>query len=405
MPAIPTYESDPYARELSVDVTGSGASEAGPYADVPDSVLFPGGGGQPEDRGTIGPALVTGVERQTAGFRLRLSTPVDPGPATLVLDWNRRFDHMQQHTAQHLLTAVASDQFGWDTTSFHLGARICAIELNVGVIDPTALTDLEDAVMERVRAAIPVRARRVSLDDYAALSVRTRGLPAGHTGDVRLIEIGDEDVTTCGGTHLARTSEIESIALLSTEAMRGGCRLHWLAGGRVRTRLGHLEDRGRALRAILGAADDELVDAARARGEQLKNAHKTVRRLEGLLGEARAREAAVLPGPVAHLHLDDASPSAVQGLARAFVPLAGTLVGVFTSQSPTGAFVVLAGGEAFDGDVDTLWKHLSGALEARGGGAGRIYQGRCASLEGLSSALTTLENRVHGSADSLGHQA
>ena len=120
----------------------------------------------------------------------RLTSPIT---VTVELDWARRFDHMQQHTAQHLLTAVAADRFGWPTTAFHLGEHVSDVELDVAAIDEEQLRSLENAVAAEVRAARPVTARRVSRDEYERTDVRSRGLPAGHAGDVRLVEIDGVD--------------------------------------------------------------------------------------------------------------------------------------------------------------------------------------------------------------------
>ncbi len=400
MPLIPRYQLHAEDQELNVEVEAAGSDAEGPFARVSDSILFPGGGGQPEDHGTLGDVRVLGVERGDGGFLLRLAEPVAPGTARMVIDWERRFDHMQQHTAQHLLTAVASDRFGWNTTSFHLGSEACDIELDTPSIAPTDLSKLEDAVMERVRAAVSVHSKHVSPDEYLALDVRSRGLPADHTGDVRLVEIEGVDVTTCGGTHLSRTSEIESIALLSVEGMRGGTRLHWVAGRRVRRRLRRSEERNQELRRVLGAADDDLVDAAASRSDQLKEVLKTVRRLESDLASARARDAAGSGRPLVHVHLEPGSSGAAQATARAFVPLAGRRVGVFTCDTPKGPFLVVAAGEDFRGDVQALGARISGELGGGGGGSGSVFQGRAGSLDALDSVLETVERTLESGTDS-----
>jgi alanyl-tRNA synthetase len=397
---IPRYQTHAEERELDVEVTGAGSDAEGPFARVTDSILFPGGGGQPVDHGVLGGVAIQGVERVDGGFVLRLAAPVAQGTARMVVDWERRFDHMQQHTAQHLLTAVASDQFGWDTTSFHLGSETCDIELDTPSIALDDLARLEDAVMEQVRAAIPVKSKRVSLDEYNALDVRSRGLPAGHTGDVRLVEIEGVDVTTCGGTHLSRTSEIESTVLLSVEGMRGGTRVHWVAGRRVRRRLRGAERRNQELRQVLGAADDDLVAAATSRSEQLKDAMKTARRLESELAVSRARGAAVSDRDLVHVHLDPGSAGGAQATARAFVPLAGRRVGVFTCDTPKGPFLVVAAGQDFQGDIQALGARISRELGGGGGGSGAVFQGRAASLDTLDSVLEAVQRTLESVPDS-----
>src|SRR5664280_1407985 len=235
MDRIPAYERDPYMKELTTEIVETGVEGGVPFAVLAETVLYPEGGGQPADRGWLGGVEVTDVQRREATIRHFLARPVEAGPVTVRLDWVRRFDHMQQHTGQHLLTAVAADRFGWPTTAFHLGER-----------------------------------RDPELDVADPLAVRTRGLPASHQGDVRLVGIAGTDLNTCGGTHVRSTAEIEVIKLLGAEPMRGGTRLTFVAGGRVRARLGTHEALNARLRAALGAPDEEIAAVAEAKLEQLQ---------------------------------------------------------------------------------------------------------------------------------------
>ena len=276
---IHAYEREPYRSRLVVQVLAVGEEDGRPYAVLDDTVLYPEGGGQPADRGVLGGVAVVDVQRRDDAVRHYLAAGVAEGPAELALDWRRRFDHMQQHTAQHLLSAIAADRFGWPTTSFHLGECMSDVELDVSSLSLAQMTELEEQVASEVRAARPIRARRVSPAEYSTLDVRTRGLPEGHTGDVRLVEIVGIDVTTCGGTHLESTAEVEAVSLLGTAPMRGGTRLYFVAGGRVRRRLAGLEAKLVELRRLLEASEEELADAARARNEQLRDSQRRVRAL------------------------------------------------------------------------------------------------------------------------------
>ncbi|MBK9966059.1 MAG: alanyl-tRNA editing protein [Holophagales bacterium] len=253
MSAPRAFEREPYLTELSVRVAETGIENGQPWAVLDDTVLYPEGGGQPADRGLLGGVPVLDVQVVDGAIRHLLASPVSEGPFELQLDWNRRFDHMQQHTAQHLLTAVAADRLGWETTAFHLGPETCDVELAVASVGAGDLLRLEDEVAAEIRAARPVTQRRVRPDEMGSLPVRSRGLPEGHEGDVRLVEIEGIDLNTCGGTHLRATSEIEALKLLGTEKLRGGTRLFFVAGGRIRRRLGGHEERSGRLRVLLGA--------------------------------------------------------------------------------------------------------------------------------------------------------
>jgi Ser-tRNA(Ala) deacylase AlaX len=126
----PAYDREPYRRELDVRVVEVGAAEGRSWARLDDTLCFPEGGGQPPDHGWLGGVRVVDVQRHEEGIRHFVERPVEVGAASLVLDWERRFDHMQQHTAQHLLSALALDRFGWATRSFHLGPATSDVELD-----------------------------------------------------------------------------------------------------------------------------------------------------------------------------------------------------------------------------------------------------------------------------------
>jgi alanyl-tRNA synthetase len=390
MSAIPAYEREPYRVELEVEVRAAGEESGRRYVVLDDTVLYPEGGGQPADRGLLGEVAVVDVQRRDGELRHYLAAPVLVGRARLRLDWSRRFDHMQQHTAQHLLSALAADRRGWPTTSFHLGDRACDVELEVPVLAAGQLEELEELVAEEVRAARPVTARRVSAEEYSRLGVRSRGLPEGHVGDVRLVEIAGVDLTTCGGTHLRSTAEIEAVKLLGTEPMRGGTRLHFVAGGRARRRLGEHEARLAELRRLLEAPEADLAAAATAKLEQLRDAQRRGRLLEERLADALAEALAARARPLAEVHLDDADGSLLQRLAARFQERAPEGVLLATASGAKGGFFALAAGPAAALDVRAAGARVAELLGGRGGGSGRLYQGKAGALDRRPQALAAL---------------
>ncbi len=381
-------QTDSYRREVDARVL-SCEPEGDRWAAVLDrTVLYPEGGGQPSDAGQVGEAPVLGLSRREDGAVVHhLGAPVD-GEVRVTLDWTRRYDHMQQHTAQHLLTAVIQDRFGFATTAFHLGSERCDIELDTPRLTPAQLAAFQEAVNAEIRAARPVRSRLAEPAEFEALGVRTRGLPEGFEGQARLVEIEGVDLNTCGGTHLSNTAEIQAIALTGWEGLRGGCRLYFLAGGRVLDALGAAQERERALSAALSvgpaeqlAAAERLLGEAKAAGKERK---ALLSELAGYLGRALAAEAA--PGRVAHLHRDDGDMgflSAVAGEAARAAPGARFLL---TAGAREGVFVLL-------GEPDWVaarGPRLAEALEGRGGGRGR-YQGKAARLDKRGEALALLQ--------------
>jgi len=391
------YEREPARREAEAEVVETGEHAGHPFAVLSDTIFYPEGGGQPADRGTLAGIPVLDVQREGDAIRHTLARPVLPGPARLVLDWARRFDHMQQHTGQHLLSALAEDRFGWRTTAFHLGPVVSDVELDVATLPAGPRDRLEEAIAAEIRAARPVRARRVSRQEFEGLAtVRTRGLPEGHTGDVRLVEIEEIDLNTCGGTHLANTAEIESLSLLATEPMRGGTRVHFVAGGRARRRLAAHEERNARLRGLLGAPEDEFAATVEAKLEQFRGAERRVRRLEEALAEAAAAALAAGGERLAASHFEERDAAFLGAVARALSRAPGATVALLTAgPGPAGPFVLVAGAD-FPGDLAALGRIVAEGLDGRGGGSGRIFQGKAERLDARDAVRSALLRAMGG---------
>ena len=390
MDEIAAFERDPALTRLETTVLRVGEEAGRPFAVLQDTILFPEGGGQPPDHGCLGEVAVLDVQKRDGEVRHYLAAPVPTGPASLVLDWGRRFDHMQQHTGQHLLTAVAQERRGWATTAFHLGEEVSDIELDTPSISPEQLRALEEEVAAEIRRSRPVTCRRVALEDLPGLPVRSRGLPEGFQGEVRLVEIQGLDLNTCGGTHLGSTAELEALCLLGTESLRGGTRVFFVAGGRARSRMAAHEQRNAALRALLGAPDASLAEAAAARAEQQRLLERRMRRLEEELAELAAAALAAFPGDVAERHFEGRDLAFLQRAARLFTAQAPARTAFLTASLDGQHCFVLASGEASPLDTGALGRELAGLLSAKGGGSGRMFQGKAVSLEGRPKALARL---------------
>ena len=381
---IHAYERDPYARELEVDVLSLATDDEGRgFALLSDTVLYPEGGGQPADHGQLDGHAVVDVQRCDGEIRHYLRSELAPGsiggPHRLELDWERRFDHMQQHTAQHLLTAVAEQRFGWQTTSFHLRERESDIELSTFDIGHEQLLELENAVAEVIRAAVPVRATRLTAEQYAGQQVRSRGLPADHRGDVRLIEIEGVDATTCGGTHVHSTAEVEALHLLRTEKVRGSMRLHWIAGGRVRARLRADQALLGELRQLLETGDEELIQVAQLKLERLKSAQRSQRVWAARFAEAAAEVLSVRTERFIDAHYEDADGGFLRGIAQRLESDGHSQLALLTASHDKGNAFVLVASEAVD--LQRAGAITAELLQGRGGGSGRIFQGRAETLD------------------------
>lgn len=391
MRPFPAYERDPFARSLETRILRCGEEKDRPFVVLEDTVFYPEGGGQPCDLGTVNGVAVIDVQKRDGGIRHYLASALPQGLVSLVLDWERRFDHMQQHTGQHLLTALAQDRFQWGTTAFHLGGSLCDIELDAPSISPADLEQLEEAVATEVRARHEVSARWVKVEAYGQEAVRSRGLPEGHAGDIRLVQIAGLDLNTCGGTHLRHTGEIEALKLLGTESIRGGTRLFYVAGGRARRRLGAHEQRNAALRALLGAPDDELVPALQIKLDQLLALERRGRKLEEELSEYMAAALAARSETLVEAHLEGRDAGFLQKLARQILAADPTKAVFLTADSGGQGVFLLSAGEGSSLDVSAAGKGVAATLGAKGGGAGKSFQGKAPSLAARAQALAQLQ--------------
>lgn len=394
------YEAEPYQKEMEVEILAAGEIAAGapapaPYfVDLAETLLFPGGGGQPADQGELvskqGKTEVLASEKQENGlWRHYLNAPASSQESqVLKLDWARRFDLMQQHSAQHAISALAQDRFGWRTTAFHLGDAMTDIELDVTEPNKEELEELEQAVAEVIRASLPVRTRRVEKEEYATLKVRSRGLPAGHQGSIRLVEIEGIDLNTCGGTHVRSTAEIEMVKFLGSEKMRGGTRLYWVAGGRVKKRLEASESRNYHLRRLLDTGDDDLVSVLEIRLENLAELKRAKERLELRLAEAEAE--ALGEKSFAERHFEEGDLAYLQKVAKHWqAGSAGGTLFLTAGKEGEAAFLIATRGET-QLDLKKLGQDIAAKLEGRGGGAGRLFQGKAASLRKREEAVALL---------------
>ncbi|XP_018431118.1 PREDICTED: alanyl-tRNA editing protein Aarsd1 [Nanorana parkeri] len=266
-------QEDSYATELSAEVVsctpaqlhtdnGGGRKEtlSGYNVTLTDTVLFPEGGGQPDDRGTIGETPVLRVTRRGPEAVHFVTSPLEPGARVLVkVDWQRRFDHMQQHSGQHLITAIADSLYGYKTTSWELsrGGR-STIELDAAAVSAQQAGAIEEEANRLIRRRVPVTVRIIGTDDPEFEQVRSRGLPDDHAGPVRIIDMEGVDANMCCGTHVANLSDLQAVKILGTEkGKKNKTNLLFMAGGRLLQYAGRSYGAQRSLTALLKSGPEQ----------------------------------------------------------------------------------------------------------------------------------------------------
>lgn len=364
------YYENPSLATAATRIVERGSLEGRPWVRLAETIFYPEGGGQPADRGTIGDVEVVDVRSRGSEVLHFVASPIEEDEVRLELDVERRLDHRQQHTAQHLVSAVLQDRHALPTTAFHLGDEYTAIEVSGAPPPPSRLAAFEREIEEEIRRDLPVTTRWVEPEALAALPVRTRGLPEGHEGKVRLVEIAGIDCNTCGGTHVGRLGEIRLVRFLDASAARGGARIRFLAGGRVGEALSRALAVERELKARIGTAPEEFAAVLDGWQAERKRLEKRVGALEAELAASEAAAIAASPEPILVRELPSAER--LPGTAQAVLELRPDAVVVLFAGD---AFLVRSG-PAGPEDVSPLGERLRESLAAKGGGRGRNYQGR-----------------------------
>jgi misacylated tRNA(Ala) deacylase len=369
-------QRDAYLKEIEAGVLECVPVDGGFDVRLSETLLYPEGGGQPSDAGWVDGNPVLGLRRDRNGeVWHRLADAVED-EVRVQLDWERRYDHMQQHTAQHLLTAECAEAFGWQTVAFHLGDELSDIELDVQELAPELLEEVEDRVNARIRQGLVVRIREVTVEEYGRMMVRSRGLPDGMVGTVRLVQIDGVDVNTCGGTHVATLSELQCVKLMRTERTSRGVRLSYVAGHRAMGWMREALARERELTELLSGGADTHVESV----ERLLDSVKTAQRSQRVTAEALAGVVApvlIAKGPPSAWHWPTADMEMLNLVAQAVQRLEPEHLCVLTGGEGDGVFLVVGP----EDEVQRRGPELAALLEGRGGGRGGRFQGKANRLD------------------------
>ena len=373
------------------------------------TAFYPTSGGQPHDTGTLiatsrsGAQLAVPVsnvdEDDTGEVWHTTHKPLQEGTAIRgMIDAARRRDHMQQHTGQHLLSAILLRDFALKTVSFQLGADSATIDLD-GDLTGDQLIHAERITNEVIRAALPVAIRTVAPQEAEAMLAAgvLRKLPP-RSGPIRIIEIAGIDVNACGGTHVSNTAQIAPLLLRSTERMRGGTRLTFVCGERAIAAARADHHRLVALAQSLSTNVEEVgSNVARLQADS-KAAAKQQSALLNALASLQAASLGAAGGIVIHT-LDPQQPGSTAEygklLASRLILAAPATVALVIAREPERASVVLA---AKPGVLDcgTLLRTSLAAHDGRGGGTRDIAQGALPleSLTAWQSSLTAQLNAI-----------
>ena len=381
------YYRDSYLAEFTARVVEAGGDHRRIYLDR--TAFYPTSGGQPFDTGAIAGARVADVIDEGDRIAHVMESPVDTGDVACRIDWARRFDHMQQHTGQHLLSAVLVELFGFPTVSFHLSAAYSTIDVQAPGLDARQTAEAERRANQIVFENRPVTVSFEHAGEAAGLRK-----PSEREGVLRIVAIDRLDRSACGGTHVRSTGEIGPVLIRKLEKMRGNVRIEFLCGLRA-------VERGRADYEALSAAArafsaqlDEVPGLIAAQIEKLQDTEKARRKLGLELAQAQGRElyAETQPDSSGMRRVTRRTPSGsiddeLRTLALSF---AGGSKAVFLAGIENPPAFLLAVSKDSGLHAGNVVKGAVAAAGGRGGGNPTVAQGSVPSREAFESVWRKL---------------
>lgn len=391
------YYADAYLTTFSATITDRREVKGAHQVALDRTAFYPEGGGQPADHGLLNEVQVTDVQSDGEQVWHTLAGPLADGPVAGVVDWTRRFDHMQQHHGQHLLSAAFEDLFGLPTLAFHLGVEYSSIDLP-GEVSEEQCQAAERRANEVVWEDRPILARFVTGEELALIRLRK---PAAVDGPVRVVSVEDFDHSACGGTHPRSTGAVGVLFIRKRERRGPESRVEFLCGGRaladLRLKSGVVARLGAELTVPVGELEEAV---ARVRGEE----RESRKRLEVITDRWLALEAAALAAGAEEVTgaggagfrlvsqvRDDLGLAEGRALVQRLVALGVVAVLGIRGSKPQ---VILGRPEGVPVDCATVLREVLAGFGGRGGGQQGMAQGGVASTEELEGALAGIVERL-----------
>ena len=401
-----SYRTEFSSRVRAVEPAGEGRSSVR----LDRTYFYPESGGQPDDRGTLGGMRVVSVSEDERGVRHVVEGTLERGAEVEgVIDWPRRFDHMQQHSGQHLLSRVFLEAKSLRTVSFHLGEETCTIDLEGMTPSRETLEAVEVGVNEAVFANAPIRRRVVGADELGGIAPETAGCPDegdGGSGEVlrsrlpegiervRIVEIEGRDRCACCGTHVRSTGEIGIVKILGMERVKGLARVEFICGLRAAR---DYAAKHRVLADLAGAFTTDWREVPRVAaklGEEARNLEKRAAELGRELARLRATELAAPTASVAGYavvkRIVESTDAASLGEVASNIRQAERTIVLLGTSGPPPA-LVFGCSPGVPLDMGGLMKSCAAAIGARGGGGKDFARGGGGDGSRIAEALDEAE--------------
>ena len=393
------YRIDPFLRRFTARVMEQTHFDGQPAVILDQTAFYPTAGGQAFDRGTLaGAGVVNVIERDDGEIVHVLAEPIAGVNVDGEIDWPRRFDHMQQHSGQHVLSAAFVRVANLDTVSVHMGDEECTLDLPSPRLDPSIVERAEDAANQAIYDDLPITAREVTDADLPAIPLRK---PPKVTGLIRIVEVQGFDWSACGGTHVASTGQIGLIRVVKAEKRGNETRIYFHCGRRAlldyrqaSAVAGGLADGFRVSRQDLPQAVERLRAEAQATRKALAEAQERLVELDAveLLREARAAAGASVV--VVARAFADRDAAQLKAMAKRLTAELGVVA--LLGAAGEKASLCFARSKDAPGDMGKLLREALAALGAKGGGSAEFAQGGGiqARLEQVQEAVEVGRTRI-----------
>ena len=366
MPTEKLYYQDPYLTAFDACVLTCEPSQTGFLVTLDRSAFYPEGGGQPCDRGTLGDVRVLDVQEKNGTVFHTVDAPVEIGENLRgVIDWDRRFDHMQQHSGEHIVSGMLCQRFACDNVGFHMGEDLVTIDYNAD-IPWEALLEVEAAANRYLWEDHPVDIQLHRGEELSAIDYRSKkAIP----GDVRIVTFPGADCCACCGTHVKTSAEVGLVKFLSVQKFRQGVRIELLCGGRAQRYLSRCWEQARATGQALSVRPEASYPAVEKLLTELTARKADAAQWQALAFQGIARSVTG-KGDVLLLQ-PPMEGTALRRLADAAAEQCGGLAAVFAGEDGRWNYALCRHG----GDVSAETKAMNAALSGRGGGRGPLSQG------------------------------
>jgi len=365
------YFEDGGWTEFSARIVERRTVEGHPAVVLDRTAFYPESGGQPWDLGTIAGVPVVRVVDEDGVILHVLERDIDVDDIEGRVDGVRRFDHMQQHSGQHILSQAFIEILNGETRSFHLGEETASLEIGIAAISDESLDRVEHRANEVVFKNRPVKTYFVPSERIFEVPLRR---PPKVEGLIRVVEVEGFDYSACGGTHVRRTGEIGLIKIIGTERIRGNLRFTFVCGHRALT---DHQVKTRVCRDLVGrfnVPDREIPGAVERLGGELKDSKKRLKVLEQTAAGYEARDlAATAEGKIIGRVFDEKSPEGIRALALSLVRL-GEFAVAFGARGEAKAHLILARSESLPLDLRPLVATLAPLFQGKGGGGPSLIE-------------------------------